>query len=288
MKLLFLFFAISFFASCSLSKKSQKIFDVHLHGSKDIPGQVHELEQGGVYKVAISTSWELQDNYKSNSKIKFLYGLMFPCPNGKVPYSLQSCFSEVKDWPSPDWVEQQIKDGKIDFLGEVLSQYYGISSSDSLLFPYYALAVKYNLPVGIHTGGAGPDHGSPNFKMELGNPKLLENMLLKFPTMKVWIMHGGDQYFFEAIEIMQKNSQVYADISVISNPNIVPSARFNSIMKAFVDAGLGDRLMFGTDNGNIEKVIAAVGDLGFLTKEQKAKIFYKNAEHFFSTGKKGK
>ena len=282
MKELFLVFAFCYLFLPPGRKGPQKVFDVHIHGSGDIPAQLLALEQAGVYKAAISTSWDLQNKYRVKSKINLLFGLMLPCPNGKVPYSLQPCYGDGQDWPQLNWVEAQIKGGKIHFMGEILSQYYGISSSDSLLVPYYALAEKYNLPVGIHTGGAGPNHGSPNFKMELGNPLLLQNLLSRFPKLRVWIMHSGDQYYKEAIAVMHLNKQVYADISVISNPDIVPSARFTSIMKAFAEAGLEDRLMFGTDNGNVEKVIAAVEGLSFLTKEQKEKIFYQNAERFFT------
>ncbi|GAB3005231.1 hypothetical protein GCM10027051_00010 [Niabella terrae] len=187
-----------------------------------------------------------------------------------------------EDWPSINWVEQQIKEGKIDYLGEILNQYYGISPSDSLLFHYYGLAQKYNLPVGVHTGGAGPNHGCPNFKMEMGSPLLLKTMLSQFPNLKVWIMHCGDQYYKETIEIMQENKLVYADISVISNPDIVHPSKFSMIMKAFIDAGLEDRLMFGTDNGNIEKVVMTVEAVDFLSIEQRKKLYYQNAERFFN------
>jgi hypothetical protein len=288
MKTLLFFFAFFFIFFSFTHKDVPKVFDVHIHGSKDLSNQLLELEKAGVYKAAVSTSWNLQNGYRGKSNINLLFGLMFPCPNGKVPYSLQPCFENSQDWPSPSWVEMQIKEGKIDFFGEVLSQYYGISSSDSLLFPYYALAEKYQLPVGIHTGGAGPNHGSPNFKIELGNPLLLEKMMSRFPKLKVWIMHSGDQYYKETITVMQRYKQVYADISVISNPEIVTPVKFASIMKAFVQKGLEGRLMFGTDNGDIQKVITAVESLHFLSKEQKDKIFYLNAERFFarSTSKK--
>lgn len=265
---------------------AQKIFDVHVHGTQDAAAQMQALQMGGVYKAAISTSWDLQNSYRDISKIDLLYGLMFPCPNGKVPYSLQPCFDEGHDWPAVAWVEAQIRQGRIDYFGELLSQYYGISSSDTLLFPYYRLAEQYNLPVGIHTGGAGPGHGSPNFKPELGNPLLLTSMLSHFPSLKVWIMHSGDQAYKETINIMRAHQQVYADISVISNPDIVPFNAFADIMKAMLDAGLEDRLMFGTDNGDIAKVVRSVEALPFLSKEQKEKLYYRNAERFFSRSKK--
>jgi predicted TIM-barrel fold metal-dependent hydrolase len=258
---------------------------VHLHGSRELSTQLRDLRQAGVYKAAISTSWELQNNYRSDSTLQLLFGLMFPCPNGKVPYSLQPCYTDQQDWPSVKWVEQQLVEGKIDYFGEILSQYYGISSSDSLLFPYYALAQKYHIPVGIHTGGAGPNHGSPNFKMELGNPLLLKQTLSRFPALKVWIMHSGDQFYKETIVLMRTNKKVYSDISVISNPDIVPPSQFTIIIKAFIEAGLEDRLLFGTDNGDIKKVIASVEALEILSEPQKEKIFYRNAERFFASRK---
>jgi hypothetical protein len=262
-------------------KAPRKFFDVHLHGAKDPSVQVASLKKSGVYKAAISSSWELQNSYRELNGTSFLYGLMLPCPNGKVPYSLQPCYSDGKDWPPIEWVEQQIREKRIDFFGEILSQYYGISAGDSLLFPYYTLAQQYQLPVGIHTGGAGPDHGSPDFSMEMGNPVMIEKLLVQFPSMKIWIMHAGDQHYKETIRIMRENKKVYADLSVLSNPFIVPAERFAPIMKEFIAAGLEDRLMLGTDNGPAEKVIQAVEGLDFLTDQQKDKIFYQNAERFF-------
>ncbi|WP_346239299.1 amidohydrolase family protein [Niabella insulamsoli] len=262
-------------------KHVHKIFDVHLHGSSNQQQQIQTLQNAGIYKVALSTSWNLQNSYRDMQGMKILFGLMLPCPGGKVPYSLQQCFDTGHDWPPIEWVESQIKSGNIDYFGEILNQYCGISPADTMLYPYYRLAQKYNLPVGIHTGGAGPGHGSALFKMDMGNPSLLKTLLAQFPKLKIWIMHAGDQYYKETINVMRQHQQVYADISVISNPDIVPAEKFSFIMKSFVDAGLTNRLMFGTDNGDIQKVVQSVEQLDFLSAKQKKKLYYKNAERFF-------
>jgi predicted TIM-barrel fold metal-dependent hydrolase len=149
------------------------------------------------------------------------------------------------------------------------------------MFPFYELAVRYDLPVGIHTGGAGPDHGSPNFQWELGDPTLVKPILEAFPSVRLWIMHSGDQYFMQTIQLMKQYSTLYSDISVVANPDIVEKVRIYTTLKAFFDAGLEDRLMFATDNGDIQKMVATVMDLDFLTVSQKQKLFYKNAETFF-------
>lgn len=267
--------------SCNENNPGNKIFDVHLHGDQAPEKQLSNLAANGVYTIAVSTSWQEQQAYQSSTEMAVFHGLFVPCPNGKVPYSRQQCFDDGKEWPDFNWVEQQIKAKKIDFIGEVLTQYHGISSSDSLMYPYYALAEKYALPVGIHTGSAGPDHGCPNFKEEMGDPILLKKILAKFPRLKLWLMHGGAPFVKECIEMMKTYPGLYADISVLNNPSIIPAKDFTAIMKAYLAAGLEDRLMFGSDNADIKTCINAVAELDFLSVQQKEKIFYSNAKTFF-------
>lgn len=276
-----LFTLIGIVLSTIATTNAQTIFDTHIHGESDPENQIHKLKTAGVYKVAVSSSWDLQEKYNSASGFTVLKGLMLACPNGKVPYSNQNCFQDEKDFPDVKWVEQSIIEDKIQFIGEVLTQYYGISPSDERLYPYYALAEKYGIPVGIHTGLAGPDHGSTNFKVSLGTPLLLEDLLKKFPKLKIWIMHAGAPFLDDTIAIMKYYSNVYADISAINNPYIFPPSDFNGIMKRLIDSGLEDKLMFGSDNGNIELAIQSVENLAFLSRTQKEKIFYENAEIFF-------
>jgi predicted TIM-barrel fold metal-dependent hydrolase len=206
---------------------------------------------------------------------------MMPCPNGKVPYSQQKCFENGNSFPDVAWVEQMIQQKEIDYLGEILSQYYGISSSDTILVPYYKLAIKYNIPVGIHTGSAGPNHGSPNFSEEMGNPELLRATLTRFPTLRVWIMHAGAPYVKETLSIMKDFPQVYTDLSAINFPPIMPTQQFQNVLKQLMDAGLEDRVMFGSDNNDIAMVISSIESAPFLTGTQKDKIFFANAEKFF-------
>ncbi|WP_348798859.1 amidohydrolase family protein [Flavobacterium adhaerens] len=252
---------------------AQKIFDVHIHGDKEPSNQLVNLSSNGVYKVAVSTSWNLQQKYKENEKFGILHGLMLPCPEGKVPYSSQNCFDNQSDFPDINWVENLMKENKIQFLGEVLTQYYGISPSDPKMHPYYALAKKYEIPVGIHFGLAGPDHGAPNFKVSLGSPILLEETLQKFPKLKIWIMHAGAPFLDDTIAIMKYYNNVYMDISALNNPYIFSESDFHYIMKRLIDSGFEDRIMFGSDNGPIKPIIDNVNKLTFLNQTQKKKDF---------------
>ena len=116
---------LSFSMILSCTEKSQaRVFDVHLHGDTAPEKKMHNLAVNGVYTIAVSTSWPQQLNFKTDNELTVLRGLFVPCPNGIVPYSKQQCFENGKEWPDITWVEQQIKEKKIDFIGEVLTQYY--------------------------------------------------------------------------------------------------------------------------------------------------------------------
>ena len=271
-----------FLTSCGEKNSySGIIFDTHLHATQDIDKQLDDLEKHQVVRAAISSSWNDQEVYRTSADTEFLIGLMFPCPNGIVPYSGQKCFLEGGEYPDIAWVRQQVIDKKIDFFGELLNEYYGISPSDPSMYPYYELAQEFELPIGIHTGLAGPDHLSPNYDPLMGDPVLLKDILIKFPGLKVWIMHAGAPYLEGTMEILRDYPQVYADISALANPDIFKKPDFGSYMKSLIEAGFEDRLMFGSDNGDLDKIIHAVNGLDFLTPEQKEKIFYKNAKAFF-------
>ena len=280
------FLSIAGLQSCERTYLPTRVFDVHLHGSPEQADQLARLRHHGVTKIALSSSWTLQQSYEKSADLDVLQGLMLPCPNGKVPYSGQSCFENGEEWPSLEWVEALMKERKIQFLGEVLTQYHGISMSDPAIFPYYSLAEKYEIPVGIHTGSAGPDHGCPNFKEELGTPALLEDALKTFPAMKVWIMHAGAPYHDEAIRMLKTYPQLYADISVINNPDITSQPEFENLMRKMIDAGLEDRMMFGSDNADMEKVLNSILNLRMLSANQKDKILFVNAERFFAKTEK--
>lgn len=75
-------FTFLWLAAPLVEEDPQKIFDVHIHGSNDIAAQLRTLKQAGVYKAALTTSWNLQNKYPGKSEIHLLYGLVFPCPNG--------------------------------------------------------------------------------------------------------------------------------------------------------------------------------------------------------------
>jgi uncharacterized protein len=178
---------------------------------------------------------------------------------------------------------------KITVMGEVLAQYEGLSPSDSAFEPYWDLAEKLDIPVGVHTGLSfpgitqmPPPMGAPNFRVALGNPILLEGMLNRHPKLRVYLMHAGHPFLAETLGVLQVYPEVYLDIAVINW--IQPREEFHAYLKALVRAGFADRIMFGSDQmvwpDAIGLAIDAIESADFLTEQQKRDIFYNNAARF--------
>ncbi len=186
---------------------------------------------------------------------------------------------------SPEEVRALYRSGAFDVLGEVMAQYEGIAPEDPRLEPYWALAEELDIPVAIHLGpGGGGDaySGDPVYLAANSNPLRLEPVLIRHPRLRLYVMHAGYPFIDDLLALMEAHPQVYVDIAAIVGTE--PRAGFYRYLREIVDAGFGDRVMFGTDQGIwpglIERSVAAVEKAPFLTYRQKRDILYNNAARF--------
>ena len=192
------------------------------------------------------------------------------------------------DNPFPDLgkLRADFQAGRVKVLGELGLQYMGLFPADPQLEPYFALAEELDIPVGIHTGlaarGTPYNPCCPNFRVTLGNPILLEEVLIRHPRLRVYLMHAGAPFLEETKAIMGVYPQVYADLGVIDW--VIPREEFHNILQALMRAGFGKRLMFGSDQmvwpEAIGMAIEGIESAAFLSEEQKRDIFYNNAARF--------
>jgi len=84
------------------------------------------------------------------------------------------------------------------------------------------------------------------------------------------------------IAMMYQYPQLYADVSTITW--VIPRTVFYDYLKALIRAGLGKRLMFGSDQmvwpEKIGTAVEAIRQAPFLTHGQKRDILYNNAARF--------
>jgi uncharacterized protein len=174
--------------------------------------------------------------------------------------------------------------GNFKGMGEIATQLNGIAPNADALDPYFKLAEEFDLPVLIHTLGIGPY--LPYFRSVAGSPLLLETVFVRHPKLRLYVENAGFPYRDEMIAMMYQYPQLYADVSTISW--IIPRAEFYDYLQSFIRAGLGKRLMFGSDQmvwpEKIGAAIEAIENATFLSGEQKRDIFYNNAARFLRLG----
>ncbi|SHL57564.1 Amidohydrolase [Roseovarius marisflavi] len=216
---------------------------------------------------------------RPNEKERFVGGIEFPRRTLPV-------YRRESTYPDPDDLRALYASGELGLMGEVTAQYAGLAPTAQDLAPYFALAAEMGVPVSFHTG-FGPQmsaqRGDADFRMRLGNPLLLEDVLVRHPDLHLYIAHGGYPYLDDTVALMMQYSQVYVDISAIDW--LLTRDEFHRYLRRLVDARLGARIPFGTDQmiwpDTVARAIEAVESAAFLSEHQKHAIFFRNAAEFF-------
>jgi len=295
-----LFFAASFFLSGAQSKNAtRKIIDVHLHarhfdsyGKPPIPNPI----------TGQAPAWKSDDEVvKETLLILKKYNVVKAITSGSLDRISEFHQADPKviipslDYPDPknnplpdtSTFVRLFKEGKFLVFGELALQYEGRQLNDPILDPYLKICERLQIPVALHTGLGAPNTPymcCPKFRTSLGNPQLVEEVLIKYPRLKLQLMHMGYPYLAETKAILYEYPRVYADMSVVNW--ILPAKEFYNYLEALIDAGFGDRIMYGSDQMGwpdaISLSIKNVEAAPFLSELQKQNLFYNNAAKFYS------
>jgi hypothetical protein len=268
------------------------VIDVHMHAPLpgDYPGWAAAMDElHETNAILIGVPGQLAS--APDPKNRFFKTLMFPCENGKAPNVGFKCFADGSEFPDIAMVRKLVEAGQIRGLGEIVAQYAGIAPDDPRLEPYYALAEERDLPVGIHMGigppgaaypGKGfPPNKSPNYRGEAGDPLKLENVLVRHPNLRLYVMHAAYPFRDRMIYMLYMHPKLYVDVSVLQWA--IPRAAYYDYLRELVDAGFGKRIMFGSDGGvkHLREGVQAILQADFLSDEQKRDILHDNAMRFF-------
>jgi amidohydrolase family protein len=222
---------------------------------------------------------------------RYLPSLSFPCPGGRPAlFGGPPCYETGTEFPDIAWVRGEVQAGQIKAFGEVLSQLLGLAPGDSRMEPYWVLAEEFDIPFAIHMGPGPPGlaydstpvpKSHPEFRMALGDPLLLEEVLLRHKRLRLSVMHAGWPRIESMLALLYAHPNVYVDTGGLQSSRIVPRAGYYRYLQSLVENGFGKRIMFGSDlPDQIEMGIDAIVAADFLSAEQKADILCNNAARF--------
>ena len=198
--------------------------------------------------------------------------------------NLFECFESGVDWPDVEWLRGEVNAGRVGALGEMYNVYAGVSPVDARMTPYFDLAAEYDLVVLVHADSGPPPAGRtpgccPDFDGDLGRPALYEVPLSRHPQLRLVLLHVFQPDFVdEAIDLMNRYPNVMVETSPMTR---APTGLVYAALEAFVEAGLEDRIVFGSDyRGEIGGSLSVIESAPFLSEAQKRAILHDNAARF--------
>ncbi|MFC1794867.1 amidohydrolase family protein [Planctomycetota bacterium] len=225
-------------------------------------------------KAVVSSSLELVEKWRSQDE-----------DNRIIPALLMLTPTQ---WDmTSDRFETLAKSGKIKVFGELAPLYAGGTLNDTGWKPYLKVCERYDIPVVVHTGAGFPGEKNTwreKTRQRLGDPYLIEDILVEYPKLRISMAHSGQEYHEHALILMDLYPQVYSDLAALLNfgPQMQRLCR-EFLIKAKND-GILDRVMFGSDMfmlpQHLEIALDHLDSLEFLTEKDKRDILYNNAARF--------
>jgi len=153
-------------------------------------------------------------------------------------------------------------------------------------YPIYEMAQRNKVPVLFHTG----DTWTTGSRLKYAHPLNIDDVAVSFPNVKFVMCHLGNPWILDAVEVMYKNENVYADLSgfVVEKENVNYKQYCKGRLRATTE-GINyedliiNKLMFGTDYPLVsyDFYINFIRKLK-LDKEDNNKIFFDNAAKLFN------
>jgi predicted TIM-barrel fold metal-dependent hydrolase len=178
------------------------------------------------------------------------------------------------------------REGRAAVFAELGAQYIGLRADDPSIEPFWALAEELDVPVGIHLGEGNPGQQGgvtrDRYRARLTSPFQLEEVLIKHPRLRIWVMHAASPLTDEMIAMLYEYPSLHIDLA--ANIWNMPRAQIHDQLRRFVDAGFSKRILHGSDQTiwpqGIGLAIETIEQAPFLTAEQKRDILYNNAARF--------
>ena len=221
------------------------------------------------------------------ARTEALPGWLERAPDLVIP----ATFPLNSDASALDALRQAHRSGRATVFAEIGTQYIGKRADDPLYEPFWALAEELDVPVGIHLGEGNPGQdrsdSSDRYRASLTSPFQLEEVLIRHPRLRLYVMHAASPLTDEMIAMLFEYPTLYVDVA--ANDWNMPRAQFYDQLKRMVDAGFSQRILFGSDQTLFPQAIGlaidTIEDAPFLTAKQKRDILYNNAARFLRLSK---
>jgi len=280
----------------------QKIIDVHMHPIFEVKSLIRsandakinfsleellkEFKRHNIVK-AVGISLETHDFENEKTTSAFCNDKIRKLVLENKEKFLGACSINPLDFKEDEiaGLEDEIKKGNFSAI-KMFPGYVFFYPDQKECYPIYELAQRNNIPILFHTG----DTWTTGSRLKYAHPIHIDDVAVSFPSLKLVMCHLGNPWILDAVEIMYKNKNVYADLSgfVIEKENVNYKQYCKGRLRAIIE-GINyedliiNKLMFGTDYPLVsyDFYINFIRKLK-LDKEDNNKIFFENAAKLFN------
>lgn len=152
-------------------------------------------------------------------------------------------------------------------------------------FPLYDLAAKYNKTVSIHTGLTARSSGV----LKYSHPLVVDEIAAQFPNTRFVLCHFGYPWMVDAVAVLEKNPNVFCDLSGLLEGNYNAKRFINDKKYFFEDIrkwlnlmGNYKKFMYGTDWPLAKMEFYIEFTKALIPEKHWEDVFYNNAKKIYT------
>jgi uncharacterized protein len=219
------------------------------HFSENFKQQAKRSRKGT--EIDLSVRWEQYHSTATNCDRTIVFGGKAKLSGLWVPDREVAAYTQQHpdrligflslDPTQPGW-QDELQEGHQDLKlkGIKLMPMYADFDPNAVALNYlWEYATQHGLPVLLHTGTTFIEQAPLRYTL----PRLLDDVAIRFPEVKMILAHLGHPYEGECIATIRKHPNLYADCSAL---HYRPFQLYHSLM-LLQEYGVWDKLLFGSD-----------------------------------------
>lgn len=230
----------------------------------NLPELIESLKELGLYR-AVTLASDIETKWGRRTSNEFVAGLVNDYPDFFVG------FAGVDPYKGDEAIRELRRAlGELGLVGvdfpPFLQEMY---ANDPRCFPIYETCIEFDVPIQIHTSFSF----DPGVPMDLGHPKYIDAVAVRFPELKIVCNHAGYPWVREMIAVAWRHANVYIDIS-----GAYPKYLDPELVKMINTPVLADKTVYGSSYFflDFERCLEEIKQIG-LKDEVFEKVTYHNA-----------
>jgi predicted TIM-barrel fold metal-dependent hydrolase len=231
--------------------------------SPELPELLDDMDARGVERAILLTRLQVEKDrgqrYAAERPDRFALGV--------------GGLNLLRPVPSLRKLEAFVKDNRVAYV-TVGPSFWGdgmYPPSDAVYYPLYAKCCELDLPLCVNTGIPGPP-----LPADVQDPIHLDRVCIRFPELKLCMIHGADPWWDTAIRLMIKYRNLRLMTSAWS-PKRLPDSLLH-----YMSTRGKDRIIFASDSPalSMERTLGEAASLD-LSDEVRDRWLYQNGKSFF-------